>query len=135
MTNHPFSLPKAEHLCGMKLIDRLFNSGMSKSLSAYPIRLVYMIGEREADDTTSPVAQMMVSVPKRYFKRAVKRNRIKRQVREAYRLNKHIVTEPLKACGNKNVYVCFVWSADQLLDSNIVQAKMKGLLNRLAERL
>ena len=62
----------------------MFEGGVSKSFSIFPIRVVYMpVEQGEAP------ASILISVSKRRFKRAVKRNRVKRQIREAYRMNKH----------------------------------------------
>ncbi len=63
-------------------------------MSIYPIRMIYAIGQCDAA-SREPQAKIMVSVPKRYFKRAVKRNRVKRQLREAYRRNKHLLLDML----------------------------------------
>ena len=61
----------------------MFEGGVSKSFSIFPIRVVYMpVEQGEAP------ASILISVSKRRFKRAVKRNRVKRQIREAYRKNK-----------------------------------------------
>lgn len=72
---------KEERLCSNKRIDALFASG--DSFIAYPLRVVYISSETE-----SPQVSILVSVSKKKFKRAVKRNRVKRLIREAYRLNK-----------------------------------------------
>ena len=72
------TLPKVERLNSRILIERLFTGG-SKSLPAFPLRIVYMPVEGE----NLPAATILISVPKKRFKRAVKRNRVKRQVREA----------------------------------------------------
>ena len=118
MTSPTFSLPQSERINSKKQIDR---GGGSKAMTASPLRVVYMAEERSennGEDKTfldgsdvkidEPVAQMMVSVPKRFFKRAVKRNRIKRQVREAYRLNKHILTDSIDLTIHKKVSMCFI---------------------------
>ena len=76
----PFGLSKEERICSKKLIDQLFTGGIAHAMSAFPLRVVYMNTGRNADE---PQAKMLVSVPKRCFKRAVKRNRVKRQLREA----------------------------------------------------
>lgn len=76
------SYKKIEKLKGEKLIEKLFSEG--KSVVAYPLRLVYLKTNFDA-----PVKiKAGVSVSKRNFKKAVDRNRIKRLMREAYRLNK-----------------------------------------------
>lgn len=81
-----YSLPKRERLHLKKHIDELFAQG--KGFVAYPLRVVY---QTEAEDLWGdcPRAMMMVSVGKRNFKRANKRNRIKRLMREVYRLGKY----------------------------------------------
>ncbi|MBO3096783.1 ribonuclease P protein component [Gelidibacter pelagius] len=76
------SYKKIEKLKGQKLIEKLFSEG--KSVVAYPLRLVYL--KTNFDDPVKIKAG--VSVSKRNFKKAVDRNRIKRLMREAYRLNK-----------------------------------------------
>ncbi len=73
---------KRERLKGKKLIDELFSQG--KSVSVYPLRIVYKTTNFE----TSVIAKTGVSVSKKKVKLAVKRNKIKRLLREAYRLNK-----------------------------------------------
>mgnify|MGYP001828477117 CR=1 FL=1 len=74
--------PKKEKLKSKKLIDQLFSEG--QSVSAFPLRLVYLSVLFDDD----VIAKTGVSVSKRNFKTAVDRNRIKRLMREAYRLNK-----------------------------------------------
>ena len=78
---------KQEKLKSRKLIERLFEEG--KSVKKYPIRLVYL----QTDHTSDLPAQVGFSVPKRHFKRAVDRNRIKRLLREAYRIQKKNFTD------------------------------------------
>jgi len=81
-----FTYNKSEKLKSEKLITKLFTEG--KSVSAYPLRLVFL--ETTFQDAVS--LKTGVSVPKRNFKKAVDRIRIKRLMREAYRLNKHLVS-------------------------------------------
>ncbi len=76
------SYPKKEKLKSKKLIEQLFSEG--QSVSAFPLRLVYL--QTTFEDNV--MAKTGVSVSKRNFKTAVDRNRIKRLLREAYRLNK-----------------------------------------------
>ena len=139
MTTSTYSLPQSERINSKKQIDRLFRGGGSKAMAAAPLRMVYMADTRQADSPSAnahqPMAQMMVSVPKRYFKRAVKRNYVKRQVREAYRLNKHILASHLAETGDKTVSLCFIWTSDRLLPTAEVMKRMANLLTRLVEKL
>lgn len=139
MTTSTYSLPQSERINSKKQIDRLFRGGGSKAMTAAPLRMVYMADIRQTDPLPAkahqPMAQMMVSVPKRYFKRAVKRNYVKRQVREAYRLNKHILASHLAETGDKTVSLCFIWTSDRLLPTAEVMKRMANLLTRLVEKL
>ena len=122
---------KQERMTSRKLIERLFNGG-GRSMSAFPLRAVYMI--MPDSDGKAPV-QVLVSVSKRHFKRAVKRNRVKRQVREAYRLNRHIIADALSDKPGKAVAVAFLWQADALYGSREVAASVVSLLRRMAEKI
>ena len=134
--SRPNSLGKEERISSMKLIDKLFQGGHSRSMTAFPLRLVYMKYVREG---ACPPAQMLVSVPKRCFKRAVKRNRVKRQVREAYRRHKHILWDAVGHNGGNAewnaVAMAFIWLDDKLYDSSTVEQRVKSLLERAAEKL
>ena len=126
-----FTLPKKERLCNRKEIDRLFD-GANHSLAAYPLRVVFTLVPREDDGVP---ARMMVSVPKRCFKRAVKRNRVKRQVREAYRHAKEEVGRLMESHPEETLLLAFVWLDTRLYDSATVADKMANLIERLCERL
>ena len=95
------TLSKSERVASRNTVETLFGGGHSRALSAFPLRMVYMLAPRAEGE---PAAQMLVSVPKRWFKRAVKRNRIKRQVREAYRTSKHQLLADI-AAGRKYMKV------------------------------
>lgn len=99
-------------------------------MTAFPLRVVCMQQERAAGD--EPV-QVLVSVSKRRFKHAVKRNRVKRQVREAYRRNKALLTERVPA--DRQLLVAFLWLADELLDSQLVEKSVRRLLTKLSDSL
>lgn len=125
---HSNSFSKPEHLCGEKRITRLFTQG--KAFIAYPLRVVYIIAPREDNATAS----VMVSVPKKRFKRAVKRNRLKRLIREAYRLNKHELTEKLDEKGLQ-IHVAFNYVSDEVLDFEMIEKKLKVALQKLIEKI
>lgn len=80
-----YTFSKEERLCSKRLIALLFSKG--SSFNVYPLRFVY----HTPQDAPLGQPQVLISVSKRYFKRATDRNRLKRQIREAYRLNKHIL--------------------------------------------
>lgn len=122
------TLSKPERLNKKLVIDRLFAGG-NKSLLAFPLRVVCMPVEPDGER-----ASMLISVPKKRFRRAVKRNRVKRQVREAYRKNKFTLLHALEKKGTAMV-LGFIWLDDKLYDSAVVEEKMKNLLVRIVERL
>ncbi len=82
-----FSLKRKEILSSKKLIEELFDSG--KSIYSYPIKIKFLLKEDRAE-TDSPVL-FSVTVPKKLIRSAVKRNLLKRRIREAYRLNKQFL--------------------------------------------
>lgn len=132
MTSSPKTFGKKEKLVSKKTIDALFSGGNSRSMSAYPLRVVFM--RKERNETEEP-AQVMVSVSKRHFKRAVKRNRVKRQIREAYRLNKHLLYEALEQKKDTAVAMAFIWQSDELAETALITEKMQSLLSRMAEKI
>jgi ribonuclease P protein component len=126
--NHPNSFPKSEHLCGEKRITRLFTQG--EAFIAYPLRVVYLIEPK----TDAESASVMVSVPKKRFKRAVKRNRLKRLMREAYRLNKQELWGKLDE-KELQIHLAFNYVSDEVLDFAQIEKKMKVALQRLIEKI
>ncbi len=122
---------KAERICSRKLIERLFGGGCSRAMTAFPIRLVYM--KTETCEGQPPV-QVLMSVSKKHFKSAVKRNRVKRQLREAYRKNKFVLYKALKRHEGVGIAMAFIWIDDKLYPSVDVEKKVVNLLNRLSER-
>ena len=135
-----YSFHKSERLCSKKLIEALFGGG-HKSMSAYPLRAVFMtvedaVGEDEASVASAapvPSVQVLISVSKRHFKHAVDRNRVKRQLREAYRLNKPLLLD--KIGDGSHVVVAFIWLSDEHFKSSVLHAKMRKLLLRIGEEL
>ena len=126
--NQPNSFSKSEHLCGEKRINRLFTQG--DAFIAYPLRVVYLI-ESKSD---SEAASILVSVPKKRFKRAVKRNRLKRLMREAYRLNKQDLTEKLNE-KELQIHIAFNYVSDEEIDFATLEKKMKLTLLKLTEKV
>ena len=125
-----FTLSKEERICSKKLISELF-TGNGRSMTAFPLRVVFM--KRTIVDD-QPRAAMLVSVPKRYFKHAVDRNRVKRQVREAFRRHKSMITQNLTD-DHESVAMAFVWLTNEKYPSSEVENRMVRLLTRISECL
>ena len=89
-----FTYPKNEKLKSKITIDLLFSKG--KSLSKYPLRLVYVESDYGIPEASDQKLKMGVSVSKKYFKHAADRNYFKRVLRETYRLNKHLLIDSLE---------------------------------------
>lgn len=111
-------LRKTERLCSRKAQEELF-SGRHSSVMAFPIRAIFMPTEQEG-------VRILVSVSKRFFKRAVHRNRVKRQIREAYRLNKSMLNIP---SGGMNI--AFLWRTNEIMSTETVFKKIQSLLARI----
>ena len=130
MEEPKYTLNKSERLCSKKLIERLFGGG-NKSFPTFPIRVVYMY--LEAEETSADIS-VLISVPKKRFKHAVKRNRVKRQIREAYRHHKHILIDALQASEQpKKMALAFIWLDNKLHQTEAVSYKVKKLLQHIAE--
>ena len=126
-----FSLPKEERIRSRKLAEELFSGKGSRAMSAFPLRVVYkVVSQADAGIHTA----MLASVSKRHFKQAVKRNRAKRQIREAYRLRKHTLTDKM-ADKDGILLLAFIWLSDEPHTSQEVSDSMKCLLDRIAETL
>ena len=121
---------KRERIVSKKLVEELFDRGNSHALTAFPLRMVYMLRERAQGD--EPV-QVLISVPKKRLRHAVDRNRVKRQVREAYRQNKQTLLDVVPE--GQQMVAAFVWQSEQLSPTASVEGRVKNLLRRAAERL
>ena len=119
-----FTLGKQERLKSRKLIGRLYEEG--EIVKVYPFRMVYL----QTEHTSKFPTQVGVSVPKRNFKRAVDRNRIKRLMRETYRLQKHLV---YNAVDKPYVFMISYIAKDEWKYADLEQ-KMNKLLTLFLEK-
>ena len=104
-----YQYPKAEKLKSKRTIDLLFSKG--KSVSKYPLRLVYVESDYDIQETLGQKLKMGVSVSKKNFKHAVDRNYFKRILRETYRLNKHLLIDHLE---EPHAFMFFYQTKDRL---------------------
>ena len=119
-------------MCSRYVIDRLFEPGKSKSFSAYPIRLVFYTEKREeVNKATMSETQLLISVPKRQFKHAVDRNRVKRQIRQAYRTNRQLLALPDGTVAR----IGMIWLDNKHYPTATVTAKVQNLLRRVSEQV
>lgn len=126
----PATFQKKERVVSQKLIDELFSGGHSQSLAAFPLRVIYMSKEHQEGQ---PPVQVLISVPKKRFHHAVDRNRVKRQIREAYRRQKSLLVN--KVAPTQMLVIAFVWLSDQLQPSADIDSRVGNLLERIAKRL
>ena len=113
------TLPKAERLCGKTAVVSLFEAG--KNASAGCLRCKYL---KRADDAPS---RIVVSVPKRSFKRAVKRNLLKRRMRESYRRQKDLL--------GPGVDLLFIYTSSEVKPYEVIYADMTTLLTAVRHAL
>ena len=127
------TLPKAARLRGEKQIERLFRHPQRKSLTAYPLRMIYTI---ELQDNTTIPLRIMLSVPKRLLRHAVDRNRAKRQLREAIRLHMPQLQQTIRQrCPQQHIHAALLWLSDTPLTTLQVRQCVKSILQRLNDRL
>ncbi len=112
-----FAFPKSEKLCGKTRIAQLYAAG--KRFVRFPLRVTYVLVE--GDDV---VPQVLIWVPKREFKHAVNRNRLRRQLREAYRLHASVLKQ---ACADKGVGMQLSMASEELDYAVIEKAMLKAL--------
>lgn len=125
-----YAFPKSERLCSRKCIENLFSSA-SCSLSAYPLRAVFL-RNRAAD---AAEVQILVSVSKRRLRHAVDRNRVKRLIREVYRLNKHILWQDMRRGEAGQLVIAFLYLSNAVESYALIEKKMNNLLQRIREHI
>ena len=121
---------KDERIVSRKQIDGLFAGDGSQSRAAFPLRAVFTVNKRAG---AMPPAQVLISVPKRRFRHAVDRNRVKRQIREAYRLNKQLLTAAMPA--DKSASIAFIWLSSKHLPSAGIEERVRSILTQIAQHI
>lgn len=113
----PNTLPKQERLCGKKTIDRLLAKGRHGSVGQ--MRYIH------AADNGEEFNRILVSVPKKLFKRAVKRNLLKRRIRESWRTLKHTLQ-----CEH-GMDILFIYSTKEILTYQEIHSHVENIIKKL----
>ena len=124
-----FALTKEERLSSRKSIEELFSDG--ESFLIFPLKIVWKVVDDA--DFLQP-SQAAFSVSKKKFKRAVKRNLLKRRMRESYRSNKHLIYLPLIQQNKKLIFMA-IFIGKEILDYSKIEKAMKRVLFRLASEV
>ncbi len=128
-----YSFPKHEKLCGQLRIAALYKHG--KRFTAYPLRITYLVERCEPNaECRMPNAEVLIWAPKSLFKRANKRNRLRRLMREAYRLNAVSLKEKCKA-EQLHLQIAFNYIAPEELDYYQIEKAMRKALRNIEGKL
>ena len=116
-----YTLSKNERLHSKKSIKELFDKGSSFFL--YPFKVLYFESPQNPIETN----QVLFSVSKRKIKKAVDRNHVKRRIKEAYRLNKHLLTDKNKCKKN----IAFIYVSSDISTFKSIEPVIQKILKKL----
>lgn len=128
MYSKKLTYSKKEKLCSRKVISRLFENG--NTFYSDPLRILWL----KSEETLSFPVQSAISVGKKSFPRAVDRNRIKRLMREAWRLNKHKLYNQLEKIRIK-VVIMIIYSGKNIPEYNDLETIMNELIRKFSLHL
>ena len=126
-----YTLPRSERLRSLKAIRRMFGEGRGGFV--YPFRYIW-IADKQEGESEGRIIEVMFSVPKKFHKRANKRNLLKRRTREAYRLNREELCERISQAGVE-VNLAFIYSTKEVHSYKTVENAVQKILAQVCERL
>lgn len=112
------TLPKEERLCGKTTVSALITGGRWGSTAH--MKYCFLAGREDE------LNRIMVSVPKKFFKRAVKRNLLKRRIREGYRTQKELLSV-------NGVDILFQYNSHEIMDFEVVREEVASVLRRISK--
>ena len=115
-----FSFSKSERISEKKIIDNLFSSG--KKFSVYPFDVRFL----NQDENSDSISKVLITVSSSKIKSAVKRNLLKRRIKESYRINKNIIS-------NKLLMIAFVYVSEEIFTFSLIDKAIKKILKKLSE--
>lgn len=116
--------PKTERLCSKTLISRVFSEG--KPITDFPIKAIYLLSEFSGN----PSFKVLFTIPRKVVRHSVHRNLVRRRMKEAFRINKHILSEALIESGKQLTIVFIFIGRTEPLYSEL-EPKIIGILQRL----
>lgn len=120
-----YSLTRAERLRSLKAIRRLFEQGRSGFV--YPFRYIWL-----SEQSAESAVEVMFSVPKKFLRRANKRNLVRRRTKESYRLSKSAVTE---AAAGRRIALALIYSTKKINDYKTVDYAVGKILDEVRNGL
>jgi len=120
------SFTKRERLCGIKAVSELFAKG--RTINMPPLRVVYRV---IPSDGSQPPLRVLISVPKRHFKKAVDRNLIRRRIREVWRRNKLLLMTVMSE-SNKRLELALLWNDTVIRSYDTTEKCVIEVIGRLA---
>jgi len=123
------SFPK-KYRINSKLVFEKFIA-LDKTVFAYPFKCYYFFSPLENE---KEVNDMAIAVPKRNFKKAVDRNRIKRMIREAYRINHHQILDKETIAKKNRISFLFVYIATKAENFSLIEEKIQKIMRKILQK-
>jgi ribonuclease P protein component len=128
------TLTRAERLRSLKMVRRLFEDGRSGFI--YPFRYMWLLDEVSAEEDSNVAVkvgtEVLFSVPKRFLKRANKRNLVRRRAKEAYRLGKATM---IAKVGDRHLSIALVYSTKKIHEYKTINHAVERILAEISSNL